>query len=416
MTDAAVFSGEGAPLPLALFRPLAAPLVEAIVRQVQDEVPAYAEGRCQLLGVATRAGVRGFLEGGPAQESDRRKLDELFQRLGHGEAQQGKSPDPMVTALRVATRCAWDHLADFAVAQQYSAKALRDISTSLLNYTDHLRAQLLAGYDLGSRFTDRSRTSARMKLLDFFFHSTFGRVSALRPLGTDPEELLELAGAAGWPVPERVVALAVSFHGEPPELPDRADVLTRVVAGRVVAVCPEDEAEGLATLLKQSGPDRRVAISWPVRTAETGSALLWTARALDLVRLGVVPPTSTVRCTEHVTQLWLHAEPSMRQRLCQELLEPLLAETPNSREILSDTLLAWLETRDSAPAIAARLDVHPQTVRYRWKRINELFGDALHDPEFVLQVTMVLKTSLPMWKAGDQSDFDRFRDRRLANP
>lgn len=94
--------------------------------------------------------------------------------------------------------------------------------------------------------------------------------------------------------------------------------------------------------------------------------------------------------------------------MVQELLRPLLAETPNSREILSETLLAWLETRDSAPAIAGRLGVHPQTVRYRWKRINEIFGEALHDPDFIVQITMLLKASVPLWKAGDQSDFERF--------
>ena len=95
--------------------------------------------------------------------------------------------------------------------------------------------------------------------------------------------------------------------------------------------------------------------------------------------------------------------------MCQDLLRPLLAETPNSREILSQTLLVWLETRDSAPAIAAQLGVHPQTVRYRWKRINELFGDDLHDSEFMVQITMLLKASVPLWQAGDQSDFERFR-------
>ncbi|HEY1134286.1 MAG TPA: helix-turn-helix domain-containing protein [Nocardioides sp.] len=92
----------------------------------------------------------------------------------------------------------------------------------------------------------------------------------------------------------------------------------------------------------------------------------------------------------------------------QDLLSPLLAETPNSREILSEILLAWLESRDSAPAIAARLGVHAQTVRYRRKRINELFGEDLHDPEFVVSLTMVLKASVPLWKAGDQRDFERF--------
>jgi hypothetical protein len=180
----------------------------------------------------------------------------------------------------------------------------------------------------------------------------------------------------------------------------------------VIALCPADGADALAAYVTKSGTDRRVAISWPVRPEEAGGALLWTARALDLVQLGVLAPTPVVRCAEHVTQLWLHAEPAIRQRLCQELLEPLLGETPNSRVILSDTLLAWLETRDSAPAIAARLDVHPQTVRYRWKRINEHFGDALHDPDFILKMTMVLKTSLQMWKAGNQSDFERFNSNK----
>ncbi|WP_376707709.1 hypothetical protein [Nocardioides alcanivorans] len=43
-------------------------------------------------------------------------------------------------------------------------------------------------------------------------------------------------------------------------------------------------------------------------------------------------------------------------------------------------------------------------MRYRWRRINELFGDLLHDPEFVVTVTILLKATVPMWKAGDLSD------------
>lgn len=421
MTDAAVVPDLGTPFPPHLFRPLAATLAPAMIHRIHHEVPAYmgpaGRGHCQLLDVATRASIRVFLEGGgPTRASEQRKVDELFRRLGYGEAQQGHEPEPMMAALQVALRCAWDQISDYAVSQQYSAKVLRDVASSLLEYTDHLREQLAAGHALGSRFTHRSRVTARSRLLDLFGNATGGRVSPLRPLGIEPTELRQLAEAAEWPLPERLVALAVTFHGDPPMVPERDEILTRFETDRVVVLCPEEEAEALVSLLERSGSDRRVAVSWPVRPEEAGSALLWTARALDLVRLGVIAPVSPIRCTEHVTQLWLHAEPSMRQRLCQELLEPLLAETPNSREILSDTLLAWLETRDSAPAIAARLDVHPQTVRYRWKRINELFGESLHDPEFILQVTMVLKTSVLMWKAGNQSDFDLYRDRKLIDP
>ncbi len=420
MTDAALVHDLGSPFPSQLFSPLATRMVEEIVSRVQDEVPAYAlrdDGDpCPHLEVAARAAVRVFLDGNPTRESERRKLDELFRRLGHREAQRGNDPGPMVAALRIGSRCAWDQVSDFAVSQQYSVTTLRDISASLMAYADHLRDQLVSGYELGSRFTTHNRTTSRVRLWDFIIHSTVGRISPLRPLGMDEGELRRLAEDAQWPLPERLVALAVTFHGSPPTLPERDEILIRVGSDRVFALCPEEQAEALAAEVTSSGTDKRIALSWAVHPDEAGSALLWTARALDLVRLGVIAPTPLVRCNDHVTQLWLHAEPSMRQRLCQQLLEPLLAETPNSREILSDTLLAWLETRDSAPAIAARLDVHPQTVRYRWKRINELFGDSLHDPEFILQVTMVLKTSVPMWKAGNQSDFERFRDRKLPEP
>ena len=415
MTDAALLPELGSPVPSRLFRPLGAHLVQAITHRVRTEVPDL--GHCPLLEVAARSGVRTFLHWDPTDDSELRKLDELFRRLGHGFGREGRERGPMVAALNAASHCTWDEITDFAVERQFSAAILRDVGSALLGYSAHLREQLVAGYDLAQRYSDRDRdrTAARTRLLDLLSNSTDGRISPLRSLGMNAAELRRLASAAEWPVPDRVVALAASFHGDPPNLPDRAEILTRLEADRLVALCPDEDAEDLAALLIRSGSDRRVALSWPVRPDEAGSALIWTARALDLVGLGVLPPTTLVRCADHVTQLWLHAEPSMRQRLCQELLEPLLGETPNSREILSDTLLAWLETRDSAPAIAARLDVHPQTVRYRWKRINELFGDALHDPEFILQMTMVLKTSLLMWKAGNQSDFERFRDRKMSD-
>lgn len=164
----------------------------------------------------------------------------------------------------------------------------------------------------------------------------------------------------------------------------------------------------LVEQLRGLGNGVSVAFSWAVPLADATHAQHWVTRALDLTAAGALPRQQVIDCSRYRTQLWLHAEPAIRRQLAQELLRPLIAETPNSREILSETLLVWLETRESAPAIAAILGVHPQTVRYRWRRINELFGEALHDVEFVVQLTMVLKASVPLWIAGDQSDFERY--------
>nr|WP_246280365.1 helix-turn-helix domain-containing protein [Nocardioides daedukensis] len=177
----------------------------------------------------------------------------------------------------------------------------------------------------------------------------------------------------------------------------------------MVVLCASERAAAVIDALKALSPAPRVVACWPVPAADVPSAWVWVNRALALVDAGIIPARPVIECLRHRSEIWLHAEPVLRRQLAQELLEPLFNETPNSRDILSETLLVWLETRDSAPAIAARLGVHPQTVRYRWKRINELFGEDLHDPEFVLQMTMLLKASVPMWIAGDQSDFERFR-------
>jgi len=412
----ALATAPAATAPAHSFRSALLQMTEPIVQRIRTEVPAYAGPsggrRHQLMSTAATAAIRAYLDTSPQSASSRRKVDELFHRMGWGEAQSGHGSDNLEAAISVAARAGWEHLADFAVAKQMSARALRDVTLALNEYTEHLRSELLRGHAMGLRRPAVDPSRARQRLFQLLPSAAVGRVSPSAPLGVDEQLLTQVAAEAGWSVPEEVVALAVSFHGPAPELPDDPSVVHRVDGQRMRIVCPAATAVELVRHIERSGSDRRVVHSWAVPTAEAGSAMLWSTRALDLVQLGVIAPTAVVRCEDHVTQLWLHAEPSMRRRLCQSLLEPLLGETPNSREILSETLLVWLETRDSAPAIAARLEVHPQTVRYRWRRINELFGELLSDPEFVVLVTLVLKASVPMWKGGDQKDFDLFRENR----
>ena len=54
---------------------------------------------------------------------------------------------------------------------------------------------------------------------------------------------------------------------------------------------------------------------------------------------------------------------------------------PAQRERLAETMLAWLENWGNAIAAARSLHVHPQTVRYRLRQINDLFPGDLQDPD-----------------------------------
>jgi DNA-binding PucR family transcriptional regulator len=58
---------------------------------------------------------------------------------------------------------------------------------------------------------------------------------------------------------------------------------------------------------------------------------------------------------------------------------------------LTETLGAWLETQGNAVETARRLQVHPQTVRYRLRQINEAFGDQLTDADSRFALEAVLR-------------------------
>ena len=55
-----------------------------------------------------------------------------------------------------------------------------------------------------------------------------------------------------------------------------------------------------------------------------------------------------------------------------------------------ETLRAWLLHQGRRDEVAAALFVHPQTVRYRMAQLRELYGDRLHDPNWVLVLTVAL--------------------------
>jgi sugar diacid utilization regulator len=77
-----------------------------------------------------------------------------------------------------------------------------------------------------------------------------------------------------------------------------------------------------------------------------------------------------------------------KQTLVENIYRPLANNSPE----LLETLSTYLDTGRSLESTARELFVHPNTVRYRLKRISEIIGwDATGSREaFVLQVAMVL--------------------------
>lgn len=385
-------------------RPVAERITESVVGATPESSGRATERYADLVFSATHSALWIFIDRNLGRDPATAGTDDLFRKLGYREGAHGRGGGAIERALRTAKTEIWDELRRRAADHGLSAGALNEVHESVNSYLNHLGEQLSVGYRTGTQARNQDVGVARSRLLTGLL------------AGSPAEEIEMLAAVARWEVPDRVTVLAIAVHPNHPYLPATMDgqTLTLPAGAPQPLICHPDALDDALSGIRLSQPNTRVAVCWEVPAGDVPEAWTWSTRALDLVRARVIPARPVIECARHRTEIWLHAEPVLRRQLAQELLQPLFAETENSREILSETLLVWLETRDSAPAIAAKLGVHPQTVRYRWKRINELFGDSLHDPDFVTQLLLVLKASVPLWIAGDQSDFKRFASRRAA--
>jgi DNA-binding PucR family transcriptional regulator len=114
--------------------------------------------------------------------------------------------------------------------------------------------------------------------------------------------------------------------------------------------------------------------------------------ALELARSGVVEAGRLVVAAEHGAALLLTSDPRLVAELVRDRLAPLDALGPGPRARLAETLEAWLAEQGRPQAVAARLDVHPQTVRYRLGRLRQVLGPALDDPDARFELDLALRT------------------------
>ena len=73
------------------------------------------------------------------------------------------------------------------------------------------------------------------------------------------------------------------------------------------------------------------------------------------------------------------------------LVDPRVAELRTAEPVLADTLRAYLDAFGDVGVAAQWLHVHPNTVRYRVKRIEQVLGTSLDDPDVRLLFALGLR-------------------------
>jgi len=75
------------------------------------------------------------------------------------------------------------------------------------------------------------------------------------------------------------------------------------------------------------------------------------------------------------------------------LLRPLYEHDATGRGDLVASLRAWLSRHGQWDAAAADLGVHRHTLRYRMRRVEEILGRSLDDPDVRMELWLSLKTT-----------------------
>ncbi|MEU7556312.1 helix-turn-helix domain-containing protein [Streptomyces sp. NPDC044571] len=203
--------------------------------------------------------------------------------------------------------------------------------------------------------------------------------------------LTELAGAAGWPLPSEIRAIAMATPGETQQL---AAVLDDGLAGMVGAqpclLVPSPDPD-TRTALEALLRGRFAAVGHPVAPRDTASSLRWALRLLALTPNRAGMDARPLFVDDHLSTLLLLQDEPLAHALAARWLRPLADLTPRQSERLEVTLLAWLEG-GGAPEAAKALSVHPQTVRYRMRQLEKLFGPGLRDPRTRFELELALRS------------------------
>lgn len=227
-------------------------------------------------------------------------------------------------------------------------------------------------------------------------------LAALMSAAPEPLPVLTgLARAAGWPLPRRVAAVVLAAEArDVPGLPPPG-ALADLTRPRPHLLIPDPDGPGRpqavemalrAWLASQLDGVPMAAVGPAVPLAGARGSLRWAGQALTLARRGLADARGgIVWCGEHLPTLLLLADADLAGTLSRETLAPLRRLRPEQAERLASTLLAWLESGDDTCAAARLLHVHPQTIRYRIRQLNGLFGDALTDPDTRFRLLLALR-------------------------
>ena len=224
-------------------------------------------------------------------------------------------------------------------------------------------------------------------------------ISAIaRELGVAADGRAALIGFRGvaTAVPADVIALSASAF--------RADAQVASTGERVYVLLPKTGAPSsvaswvrgvVAALRRELGLTLRAVIAAPLAgLAGAAAARAEVDRVFDSAErhpgaIGQVTSLDEARTTVLLDEIVSQVAAQPR------LVDPRVRQLREQDPMLADTLQAYLDGFGDIATVAQRLHVHPNTVRYRVRRIEKLLSTSLDDPDDRLVLALGLRATEP---------------------
>ncbi|MFF5213076.1 PucR family transcriptional regulator [Streptosporangium sp. NPDC000396] len=366
-------------------RPYLRDMAEEMIGEIQASVPEYSrqsDAYARIVRHAVEEALTGFVNRAGDRGASRSRLLEVYRAVGGGEAAEGRALDSLQSALRICARVAWRRLAEESERLDLSRQRMCEIGEAILVYLDEIAAAAAEGYAEAQARVAGELELRRRRLLDLLVADP----------PADPRAVADLARSVRWTVPRTVACVALASRVQDellrPSLPP--DVLVDLGRPDPCLVVPDPDGPGRRGLLDALATDWIVAIGPAVGLGGAAVSLRLARDALALACRGVLDGSRSIRVANHLATLMIFQDEALIQIMGRTRLAPLRGLRPAQRDRLAETLLAWLQS-GNATEVAARLHIHPQTVRYRLRQATELFADQLSTPGDRFELEVVLR-------------------------
>src|SRR4051812_40503923 len=288
---------------------------------------------------------------------------EAFRRSARNRAGEGLPLVDLLHAYRLGGRMGWEALVE--AARPDEQPALLPGAARLLEHVDRVSAAVTEAYN------DWSRHLASED--ERHVHDLFEALMGTGPLDA---AMLGLAEMERLPVLDEYAPFVLALPGAPAHVhAQHAAELRR--QGGAVAVTEGDRVVGL---LAGPEPDPALgsksrllyAVGEPTPRRELRSGL---HDLRGLLHLGLrLRRTGRIELDEHLPELLLASSPRIAQRVRRRALGPIEAYAARSRADLLETVDTFVACDLDRRRAAKRLHVHPNTLDYRLRRVEELTG------------------------------------------